>query len=139
MSLLATVAVACNTFLTPTLTGRAIECEASWYGREHRGKVTASGEKFDDREYTCATWFYPLGTDLVVTNIKTGKAVRVRVNDRGPSWDLVFKKTRCIDLTHAAFKRIANPSEGLCWVKVETFERWNLTSTTVLINYAPVR
>lgn len=88
---------------------------ASWYGEEHRGKPMANGKPFDPDKLTCASWFHPLGTVLEVS--RNGKAVRVTVTDRGPAWRLV-KQGRGIDLSHAAFHRLADPDLGLITVKV---------------------
>jgi rare lipoprotein A len=70
---------------------------ASWYGREHQGLRTSSGERFNRFKYTCAHKSLPFGTRLRVTNIQTGKAVVVRVSDRGP-----FRHERIIDLAEVA-------------------------------------
>src|SRR5580693_2690970 len=60
---------------------------ASWYGEQFQGKTTASGEPFGMRDYTAAHPSLPLGTFVRVTNLKNGKAVVVRINDRGPVVD----------------------------------------------------
>ncbi len=89
---------------------------ASWYSETDRNinERTANGEKFNDREITCATWDYPFGEKLLVINTLNGKWVVCRVNDRGPSKRL----RREIDLTRAAFKRIASTDRGLIIVAV---------------------
>src|SRR5689334_1713791 len=58
--------------------------KASWYGEYFEGKPTASGEPFDMYEFTAAHMTLPLGTLLRVTNLRNGRWVVVRVNDRGP-------------------------------------------------------
>ena len=90
---------------------------ASWYSETDAGinLYTANGEVFEDSRLTCAAWNYPFGTRLKVTNISNGKSVICRVNDRGPAKRL----NRVIDLTRAAFGRIANLKRGLIKVKVE--------------------
>lgn len=70
---------------------------ASWYGRSHRGKFTADGERFDPQALTAAHRGLPFGTVLRVTNLENGRTVRVRVNDRGP-----YADGRIIDLCAAA-------------------------------------
>jgi len=92
--------------------------KASWYSMRDRGvlKTTANMEIFNDKELTCAMWDIPFGTLLKVTNLENGKAVIVRVNDRGPAKRLV-RKGRIVDLTKKAFSRIASLKKGL--VKVE--------------------
>jgi len=89
---------------------------ASWYSESdpNINLYTANGEFFDDAQLTCASWDFPFGTLLKVENLSNGKSVVCRVNDRGPSKRL----GRVIDLTKAAFRRIANPSKGLIRVAV---------------------
>lgn len=92
---------------------------ASWYSRTDRGirKTTANMERFSDKKHTCAAWHLPFNTMLRVTNLSNGKSVIVRVNDRGPAKRLV-RKGRIIDLTKAAFLKIADPGDGLIPIKV---------------------
>jgi rare lipoprotein A len=80
---------------------------ASWYGREHQGLRTSSGERFNRFKYTCAHKSLPFGTRLRVTNIKTGKAVVVRVSDRGP-----FRHERIIDLAEVAARPLGIVAQG---------------------------
>lgn len=89
---------------------------ASWYSRSDKNinERTANGEKFNDRQMTCASWNYPFGEKLVVINTMNGKWVVCRVNDRGPAKRL----RREIDLTRSAFRRIANPKRGLLYVSI---------------------
>lgn len=95
----------------PSVVGRA-----SWYGGgEKLNRLTANGEVFDPTLLTAASWQYPFGTRLRVVNVKTGKAVIVRVNDRGPARRL----KRIIDLSREAFRRIAPLRQGVVEVRVE--------------------
>jgi rare lipoprotein A (peptidoglycan hydrolase) len=89
---------------------------ASWYSEKDQNinELTASGEKFNDRDSTCASWDFPFGEKLLVINTLNGKWVVCRVNDRGPSKRL----RREIDLSKAAFKKIANTDRGLTVVAV---------------------
>ena len=80
---------------------------ASWYGREHQGMRTSSGERFNRFKYTCAHKTLPFGTRLRVTNIKTGSAVVVRVSDRGP-----FRHERILDLAEVAARPLGIVSSG---------------------------
>jgi rare lipoprotein A len=92
---------------------------ASWYGEDHRGLPMANGKPFNPDRLTAASWFYPLGSKLLVT-VKTRKVthkVVVTVTDRGPAKHLV-QDGRIIDLTYAAFKHLANPNRGLVEVSV---------------------
>ena len=70
---------------------------ASWYGAALAGRRTASGERFDPEGLTAAHRRLPLGTLVEVTALDTGRAVVVRINDRGP-----FRGRRIIDLSHGA-------------------------------------
>lgn len=90
--------------------------QASWYGEEHRGKRMANGRPFDPDALTCASWFHPFGTLLRVAH--GDKVVVVQVTDRGPARRLVAAG-REIDLSHAAFRRLADPRVGLVWVTIE--------------------
>jgi rare lipoprotein A len=70
---------------------------ASVYGEQFNGKSTASGERYDSGILTAAHRTLPLGTEVKVTNLSNGKAVRVRINDRGP-----HVQGRIIDLSSSA-------------------------------------
>jgi rare lipoprotein A len=84
---------------------------ASWYSETDKyiQKHTANGEVFNDKAMTCASWHYPFGEKLLVIIMLNGRWVVCRVNDRGPAKYL----RREIDLTKAAFGKIANPDIGL--------------------------
>ena len=94
---------------------------ASWYGEEHRGKLMANGKPFNPDALTAASWFYPLGTKVRVSLKSTAGTIRtvlISVTDRGPARHLV-RDGRIIDLSHAAFKRLAPPESGLITVSVQ--------------------
>ena len=82
--------------------------QASWYGRQHHGQRTASGETYDMHKLTAAHRTLPLGTRVLVTNLENGRTVEVRINDRGP-----FVATRVIDLSHAAAQRLGAVGAGV--------------------------
>ena len=88
--------------------------KASWYGPRHQGKRTASGQRFDQRQLTAAHRTLPLGTRAKVTNLETGQAVHVTINDRGP-----HAKGRIIDLSRAAARQIGLTADGTSRVRVE--------------------
>jgi rare lipoprotein A len=88
--------------------------KASFYADKYHGRKTASGERFDQRAMTAAHRTLPFGTKVNVTNVRNGKSVIVRINDRGP-----FVKGRIIDLSRAAFRRIGNPAFGVIRVEIE--------------------
>ncbi len=94
---------------------------ASWYSETDPfiNLRTANGEIFDDSRMTCASWYFPFKTKLRVTNLRNGRSVIVVVNDRGPAKRL----GRVIDLTRAAFRKIADPRAGLIQVAVEPLGR----------------
>ena len=93
---------------------------ASWYSDADPGvqPLTANGEAFTGRELTAAMWGVPFDACMQVTNLRTLEQVVVRVNDRGPHPRLV-DQGRVIDLSQAAFARLADPSDGLIPVRVE--------------------
>lgn len=70
---------------------------ASWYGRGFHGKRTASGERFDEGDFTAAHRTLPFGSRVLVRNLRNGREVMVRINDRGP-----WARERIIDLSRAA-------------------------------------
>jgi rare lipoprotein A len=100
---------------------------ASWYSFDScrkegtNGYFTASGERFNEKDLTAASWQYPFQSKVKVTNLNNGKSIIVTINDRGPSKRLI-KKGRVIDLSRGSFSRIANLSDGVISVKVEIFE-----------------
>jgi rare lipoprotein A len=87
---------------------------ASWYGRKFHGQRTASGEPYDMFAMTAAHKTLPIPSFARVTNVKTGKSVVVRINDRGP-----FHADRIIDLSYAAAARIDIAAAGSGMVEVE--------------------
>ena len=87
--------------------------QASWYGEPHHGQRTASGEIYDMRQLTAAHRTLPLGTRLLVTNLRNGRTVEVRVNDRGP-----VAADRIIDLSYAAAEELGAVSDGLFPVRL---------------------
>ena len=86
---------------------------ASWYGKQHHGQKTASGETYDMRQLMAAHRTLPLGTRLLVTNLRNGRTVEVRVNDRGP-----IATGRIIDLSYAAAEELGALSEGVFPVRI---------------------
>lgn len=86
---------------------------ASWYGEAFHGKETANGEIYDMNDMTAAHRTLPLPCVVEVTNLKNGKKIVVRVNDRGP-----FAKDRIIDLSRSAARKLEFENEGTTEVKV---------------------
>lgn len=83
---------------------------ASYYSE---GRATASGERFNSGALTAAHRSLPFNTKVRVTNLKNGKSVVVRINDRGP-----FVRGRIIDVTRAAASELGFTGHGLTKVKV---------------------
>lgn len=82
---------------------------ASWYGNEHHGRTTASGERFDQWGLTAAHRTLPFGTRVRVT--LGDRSVTVRINDRGP-----FIAGRVIDLSRGAADRLGMIQRGVAQV-----------------------
>jgi hypothetical protein len=87
---------------------------ASWYGRWHHGKPTATGVAFDMNALTAAHRSLPLDSRIRVTNLENGKSLEVKVNDRGPYID-----GRVLDLSAKAAERLDMKHQGLARVKIE--------------------
>lgn len=87
---------------------------ASYYGRKANHHRTACGERLSNDSFTAAYKILPCGTYLKVTNIKNGRLVIVRINDRGP-----HRKKRIIDLSYAPARKLRLMNCGLAQVKVE--------------------
>ena len=87
---------------------------ASYYHDKFNGRKTASGEIFSNSKLTAAHRTLPFGTEIKVTNLRTGKSVVVEINDRGP-----FHSSRALDLSKAAFNSIGNHKSGTMPVEYE--------------------
>lgn len=87
---------------------------ASFYADKFIGKKTASGEIFSQDKLTCAHNTYPFGSKVRVTNLKNGKTVILKVNDR-----LHHRNPRLVDLTRAAASKLDFRKSGIIKVKVE--------------------
>src|ERR1039458_6476327 len=87
---------------------------ASWYGEYFVGKPTASGEDFDMYDMTAAHPTLPLGSYVRVTNLRNGRVVVVKVNDRGP-----IVPGRIIDLSYGAAQVLQFQARGLQKVRLD--------------------
>ena len=103
---------------------------ASWYGEQFQGKQTASGEPFDMRDFTAAHPSLPLGTFVKVTNLRNGKAVVVRINDRGPVVD-----GRIIDLSYNAARALGFKELGLQRVRLDLYPSATNNNANSRLNY----
>jgi len=90
---------------------------ASWYGSDFDGKPTASGEPYDMYDLTAAHPTLPLGTNVRVTNLRNGKALIVRINDRGP-----YVPGRIIDLSYGAAQVLDVQDRGLQRVRIDVIK-----------------
>ena len=90
---------------------------ASWYGKDFHGRSTANGERYDMYSMTAAHKLLPLGTQVRVTHLRTGRSIVVRINDRGP-----FVEDRIIDLSYAGAKELGILGPGTAEVRVEAVE-----------------
>ncbi len=99
---------------------------ASFYDDKFQGRVTASGELFDQNLFTAAHRTLPFGTMVKVINLENKKTVEVRINDRGP-----FINNRVIDLSSAAAKVLGFFTKGTAKIKIEVISLGdNALSTT---------
>ncbi|MCC9165449.1 septal ring lytic transglycosylase RlpA family protein [Pontibacter harenae] len=88
--------------------------KASYYSRKFQGRKMANGEPYRRRKLTAAHKTLPFGTKVKVTNLQSGKTVRVKITDRGP-----FISGRIIDLSEAAAKRLNYIKAGVVPVKIK--------------------
>ncbi len=87
---------------------------ASWYGPNFHAKPTANGGVFNMNKFTAAHRILPIPSVVRVTNLKNGRSMIVKVNDRGP-----YAKDRIIDLSSATANRLGIIKEGTAFVRVE--------------------
>lgn len=90
------------------------EGRCSYYGKHFHGKSTASGEAYTNHDLTAAHRTLAFGTKVRVTNLRNGKSVVVRINDRGP-----FSPGRVIDISHSAAAQLGMLDHGVVRVRVE--------------------
>jgi rare lipoprotein A len=97
----------------PILTEEGV---ASWYTAPYKGRRAANGEVFNDHALTAAHRTLPMGSLIVVTNLKTGQSADLRITDRGP-----FVKDRIIDLSIASAKATGVYLAGTARVRVDVY------------------
>jgi rare lipoprotein A len=90
---------------------------ASWYGEYFEGKATASGEPYNMYDLTAAHPTLPLGSWVKVTNLRNGRVVHVRINDRGP-----IIQGRIIDLSYGAASALRFKNQGLQRIRLDLVE-----------------
>lgn len=86
---------------------------ATYYANKFVGRKTASGAVYKHEKFTAAHKTLPFGTKVTVCNLKNGKSVVVKINDRGP-----FGKGMMIDLSQSAAKEIGMLGLGIAPVEI---------------------
>jgi rare lipoprotein A len=97
----------------PILTEEGV---ASWYTAPYKGRKAANGEVFNDHALTAAHRTLPMGSLIVVTNLKTGQSADLRITDRGP-----FVEGRVIDLSIASAKATGIYLAGTARVRIDVY------------------
>jgi rare lipoprotein A len=100
-------------FVLSTAEGYLERGVASWYGPGFHAATTSNGERYDMYAMTAAHKTLPLPSYVQVTNLRNGRSVVVRVNDRGP-----FKSGRVIDLSYTAASKLGMLKDGTTFVEV---------------------
>jgi rare lipoprotein A len=90
---------------------------ASYYHSKFQGRVTASGELYDQEKLTAAHNRLPLGTRIKVTNLRNKRSIIVKVNDR-----LHHRNKRLVDLSRAAASKLGYIGRGITRVRVEVLK-----------------
>jgi len=90
---------------------------ASYYHSKFQGRITASGELYDEDKMTAAHNRLPMGTRIKVTNLRNMRSIIVRVNDR-----LNHRNKRLVDLSRAAASKLGYIGRGVTRVKVEVLK-----------------
>ena len=109
---------------------------ASWYGKKFHGRRTSNGEIYDMYAMTAAHKTLPIPSYVEVKNIRTGKKVIVRVNDRGP-----FHDGRIIDLSYAAAQKLGTAATGTGLVEVSAIDpvTWQQGNNTVEVTHVDLK
>ncbi|MDG6881788.1 RlpA-like protein precursor [Phocoenobacter uteri] len=106
------------TTLTPAESARySAVGMASYYGGKFNGRKTANGEIFNENHFTAAHKTLAFGTYLLVTNLRNGRKLIVRVNDRGP-----FSNKRILDLSKRSARYLGMLKSGISKVKIEALQ-----------------
>lgn len=90
---------------------------ASYYGEKFHNRTTYNGEIYDMNGISAAHTFYPMGTKLLVTNLKNGRKVELIVNDKFPKHPI-----RIIDLSKGAAEFLGFLNEGIVEVQIDVIE-----------------
>lgn len=103
--------------------------KASWYGPKFHGKFTANGEVYDQMALTAAHKHWSFGTLLKVTNLRNGRSVIVRINDRGP-----YVEGRDLDLSKGAAIELGMLKKGVARLKIQEIALGETTNPTAIVN-----
>lgn len=103
---------------SPARGGKSFSGNVSWYGIPFHGRKTASGEIFDMNKLSAAHLKLPLPSRALVEDPRSGNAVIVRVNDRGP-----YCKTRVMDLSREAGRKLGILSRGVGYADITVLEK----------------
>jgi rare lipoprotein A len=90
---------------------------ASWYGPEFNGKVTANGERFNSESLTAAHPTLPFGSWVRIVNLRNGEFEVARINDRGP-----YQEGREIDVSYRVARKIGLVGSGVSQVRLELLQ-----------------
>lgn len=85
----------------------------TYYAKKFEGRKTTSGERYRAAKFTAAHRTLPFGTMVKVKNIRTGKTIEVRINDRGP-----FSKKFSLDISQSAAKALGIYRLGYAKVEI---------------------
>jgi len=113
-------------FVLGTAEGYLERGVASWYGPGFHAEKTSNGEAYDMYAMTAAHKTLPLPAYARVTNLRNGRSVVVRINDRGP-----FKDDRIIDLSYTAAAKLDMLRDGTALVEVQTLTPGGAMPATV--------
>jgi|GEM_PF-3048950 len=105
---------------------------ASWIADDFHGLRTASGELYDKQALTAAHRSLPMDTRVEVTNLKNGRSIVVRINDRGP-----FKQERIIDVSRRAAEELGMIHAGLVRVRLRPLDTKAPEATASAATAAP--
>ena len=106
--------IATDTTKTTVSKPKILYGTASFYSNSFNGKKTANGEIYSQKKMTAACNVLPLGTWIKVTNLRNGRSVLVKTNDR-----LHSRMKRVVDLSRSAAEKLNYVKSGLTRVKVE--------------------
>jgi rare lipoprotein A len=97
---------------------RTMKGVASWYGLRFHGRITSSGERFNQNHFTLACKTLPLGTKVEIINLENGRRCQARVNDRGPQ-----VKGRSFDVSRAIARKLGFVHKGKARICIKTIAR----------------